>query len=73
MSKQYQLIKAYPGSLTVGAIVFKDAPEGYKFDGGPGNVKLFSKDEIENYPEYWQKISSVNDRYLRNKYEKGGS
>ena len=62
MSK-YELIKKYPGSLNIGEIVTKVERKGvitYE------NLDYaFSKNSIENYPEFWQKVEEKDYEILK--------
>ena len=54
--KKYKLIKEYPSSLKLGSVVIKDKLAGYNYINHPGNCKLFTNEEIENYPEFWEEV-----------------
>ena len=54
MSK-YKLIYTYPGSPLLGAVVAK-SKSGYDYINHPGKCRLFSKEEIEGFPKFWEKV-----------------
>jgi hypothetical protein len=51
--KKYKLIKDFPENIIdIGTIVTKDTLGQYVTT----NITIFSKEEIENYPEFWEEI-----------------
>ena len=50
--KRYKLIKTYPGSVPIGTVAVENLPGKYVAQG----LVMFDAGEIENYPEYWEKV-----------------
>jgi hypothetical protein len=52
--KRYRLLKSYPGNTLEPGDVVSEASANRYYYSSPG--KIFSVEEIENNPEYWQEI-----------------
>lgn len=63
MSKQYKLIKEFPGSPKVGHIIQEYKEKDYKNfyysiceDNNCCKLSMYHSENIVKYPEFWQKI-----------------
>ncbi len=54
--KQYKLIKEFPGSIKAGEVVSKQRNSRYIHQDKNGDVRLFYRQEVEDYPEFWEEV-----------------
>jgi len=54
--KKYKLIREYPNSPDIGTILY-EKEKCYSWDNeGPYEGRVFDKDIIQNYPEFWEEM-----------------
>lgn len=53
--KKYKLIKKFPGSPEINVIAESDSTGTYLVKGGV-LIYMFTKEQIENYPEFWEEV-----------------
>lgn len=70
--KQYTLAKTYPGSPKLNTKVYLELENSYTTNL-QNDFRLFSKDQVENYPEFWELVVEKDYEILSLIFNKHGN